>query len=68
MPTNPRVYSEFMQRLEQASADDKDEILRCIWLTLYPGGDLDHEWSPDELQSIAGIFADADLTPEGEDA
>lgn len=52
------------QRIEAMSEEDKTELIHCIWLTLYPDGDMDHEWSSDELPAIAGILSDAGLGEE----
>ena len=35
--------------------------VRAIRNVLYPGGDMDHEWSCDELDEIANILKDAEL-------
>ena len=47
--------------LHNMSTDDKTNIIYCIWNTLYPDGDMNHEWSSDELDKIAGILKDAGL-------
>lgn len=47
--------------LHSMSEDDKTDIIYSIWNTLYPDGDMSHEWSSDELETIAGILKDAGL-------
>ena len=34
---------------------NSDEALAAIREILYPAGDMDHEWSPAELESIADV-------------
>lgn len=46
-------------RMAVMPEEDKDSALQSIWLTLYPGGDLEHEWSPEEIEKVAGILKDA---------
>lgn len=38
------------------SAEVRDAMLRAIWNVLYPDGDMDNEWSSDELDEIASIL------------
>jgi hypothetical protein len=39
------------------------DVLRDIVEVMYPGGDVDAEWSPDTLDEIAGILDRAGLGP-----
>jgi hypothetical protein len=43
--------------------NDLIELVRSMRSTLWPEGNLDHEWSPDTLDQIAGILTDAGLRP-----
>lgn len=52
-----------MKRVQDIPYDDLVAIVEAIRETLYPNGDADHEWSTDELDAIAGILHDNDLTP-----
>ena len=49
---------------EKMAYDDMVECLRTLQQTLWPGGDADHEWSPNTLDSVAGILNDAGLGPK----
>jgi hypothetical protein len=49
------------ETLLDMSNADQHELLYSIWNVLYPNGDLDHQWSTDELVRIAELFRNAGL-------
>lgn len=55
------------QRLHDPSElayDDLVECLRTIQQTLWPDGDIHHEWDAETVEKVAGVVSDAGLGPD----
>jgi hypothetical protein len=52
------------QAIHAMSSEDQHELIFTIYATLYPNDNLDYEWSPDELDKLAGILKDAGLVDD----
>jgi len=50
-----------MREIAKLSDTEKQDLLCCIWYSLYPGDNPDHEWSADTLDEIAEAFRSFDL-------
>lgn len=48
----------------EMNRDELAALVSDIREKLWPGGDVDHEWSADTLMQIAGLLTDAGLRPE----
>ena len=48
------------------STQGPEETLCKLAEVLWPGGDVNHEWSPDTIDEVARVLTDAGFCPAGE--
>lgn len=49
---------------DELGRDELVAILRKVQDALWPGGDRDHEWSPDTADEVASALIDGGLGPD----